>query len=60
MGGAIFNDSYRSKADIQLHLPSFRSWPISAGQSHPNLLVKSNANDWLSRMQMGGQVHAIT
>jgi hypothetical protein len=23
-------------------------------------LVKSNANDWSSRMQMGGQVHAIT
>ena len=24
-----------------------------------NVLVKSNANDWSSRMQMGGQVRAI-
>lgn len=30
-----------------------RSRPLSA-------LVKSDANDWSSRMQMGGQVHAIT
>ncbi|MFU2325016.1 hypothetical protein [Pseudomonas sp. NFX98] len=25
----------------------------------PSVLVKSDANDWSSRMQMGGQVHAI-
>lgn len=24
------------------------------------VLVKSDANNWSSRMQMGGQVHAIT
>ncbi len=25
----------------------------------PSVLVKSDANDWSSRKQMGGQVHAI-
>ncbi|HHK4639471.1 TPA: hypothetical protein ACQTZE_004059, partial [Pseudomonas aeruginosa] len=26
----------------------------------PSVLVKSDANDWSSRLQMGGQVHATT
>lgn len=32
----------------------------SAGHSAPSTLVKSDANNWSSRMQIGGQVHAIT
>lgn len=48
-----------------------RFWPISAAayrqlwvelsRSCPQIvLVKSDANDWSGRMQMGGQVRAIT
>ena len=40
-------------ADRQILAVFCRSWP-------PNVLVKSDANDWSSRMQMGGQVHATT
>ncbi len=31
-------------------------WPISAGQGAPIARVRSDANDWASRMQMAGQV----
>ena len=34
--------------------------PISAGQGPPRGLVKTHANNWSSRMQIGGQFHAIT
>ena len=34
--------------------------PFSAGHGHEACWLKSDANDWSGRMQMGGQVCAIT
>ena len=39
--------------------PNVRFWPISAGQELPRALVRSHANNWSSRMHIGGQFHAI-
>ena len=44
---------FSASCDGTLWVVLCRSWPRS-------VMVKSDANDWSGRMQMGGQAHAIT